>query len=78
MKNKQIHKPPSFRTIEAATRGDVAAINAIVRHYSSYIAVLSMRKFWDECGRVRIVADPEIQRRLETKLISKVFDFKIA
>ena len=78
MRKNQIHKPPSFRTIEAATRGDVAAMNAIVRHYSGYFAVLSMRKFWDECGCVRIVADPEIQRRLETKLITKVFDFKIA
>ena len=78
MKNNQTFNPPSFKTIEAATQGNITAINAIVRHYSGYIATLSMRPLWDEFGRVHMAVDPEIQRRLETKLITKVLDFKIA
>ena len=78
MKNSQTFNPPPFKTIEAATKGNVTAINAVVRHYSGYIAALSMRPLWDEFGRVQMVVDPEIQRRLETKLITKVLGFQIA
>jgi len=78
MNNSQTFNPPPFKTIEAATQGNVTAINAIVRHYSGYIATLSMRPLWDEYGRVHMVVDPDIQRRLETKLITKVLGFKIA
>jgi len=67
---------PPFVMIEAATKGDVTAINAIVRHYTGYIAALSMRPLWDEQGRIYMVVDPDIQRRLETKLITRILDFK--
>jgi hypothetical protein len=64
--------------IEAATKGDVTAINAILRHYSGYITSLSVRPMWDEFGCVHMVVDPEIQRRLETKLITRVLKFQVA
>ena len=78
MSNSQTFNPPPFKTIEAATQGNVIAINAILRNYSGYIAALSMRPLWDEYGRVHMAVDPDIQRRLETKLITKVLEFKIA
>ena len=78
MTNNKPFNLPTFKTIEAAAQGDVTAINAVIRHYSGYIAALSMRPLWDEYGRVHMAVDPEIQRRLETKLITKVLGFKIA
>ena len=78
MQDKSVHTPPPFTTIEAATQGNVTAINAIVRHYSGYIAALSLRPCWDEFGHVHMAVNPDIQRRLETKLITKVLQFKIA
>jgi len=73
----RIYNPPPFETIEAAANGDVCAINEIIRHYSGYIAALSMRPVHDDYGNTYMAVDPEIQRRLETKLITKVLDFEI-
>ena len=78
MKKNSQYNPPPFKVMEAATQGDVSAINAVLRHYSGYIATLSMRPAWDTNGQVHMVVDPEIQRRLETRLITKVLNFKIA
>ena len=69
---------PSFAVIEAATKGDVTALNTLVRHYAGYIAALSRRPLWDECGRVHMAVDPDIQRRLETKLITRILAFNVA
>jgi len=69
---------PSFETIEAATTGDVCAINAILRHYNGYILSLSSRPSIDTFGNLHMVVDPEMKRRLETKLITRILKFRVA
>jgi hypothetical protein len=64
-----------FRTIEAATKGDVSAINKVLKHFEGYITALSLRRLFDEDGSVHVVVDNEIRRELETKLIVKIAQF---
>jgi len=78
MKSKRAYNPPSFPIMEAATQGDVTAINAVLRHYERYIISLSLRPVFDMDGGLRLAIDPDIKRRLETKLITKILDFEIA
>ena len=67
-----------FETIEAATRGDITAINSVLAHFEGYIATLATRTLYDEHGCPCQYLDPELKRRLETKLIVRVLNFKIA
>ena len=66
----------SYHIILAATSGDVEAINVVLKHYEGYIVVLSTRKIYDECGNPHYCVDETLRRRLETKLITKILDFK--
>lgn len=76
-KKQAVFNPPPFQTIRAASDGDIEAIHAILRHYEGYIAALSVRELYDECGKVHYYVDETLRRRLETKLITKVLDFEI-
>ena len=67
-----------FETIEAAANGDIAAINSVLAHFEGYIATLATRTLYDEHGCPCQYLDPELKRRLETKLIVRVLKFKIA
>ncbi|WP_066685069.1 helix-turn-helix domain-containing protein [Christensenella intestinihominis] len=67
-----------FSLIAAASKGDIDAINAVVNHYSGYIAALSVKKLFDGQGKPYMCIDEELRRRLETKLITKILDFKVA
>ena len=67
-----------FHIIEAASEGDVVAINVVLKHYEGYIASLSTRKLYDECGQPHYCVDEILRRRLETKLITKILQFEIA
>ena len=67
-----------FHIITAASNGDVDAINAVLKHYEGYIASLSLRRVYDEDGNSYTIVDEEIRRRLETKLITKILEFKVA
>lgn len=62
----------SYPTIVLASDGDVGAINAVLKHYEGYMAVLSMRTFYDEGGNPHLCIDEALRRRLETKLITKI------
>ena len=62
-----------FHIIEAASEGDVVAINMVLKHYE-----LATRKFIDEYGQVHYCVDETLRRRLETKLITKILEFKVA
>lgn len=66
-----------FSTIEAAASGNVDAINAVLKHYERYIAALATRTLYDENGVPHLCVDEEMRRRLETKLITKILDFKV-
>lgn len=66
-----------FSTIKAAASGNVDAINAVLKHYERYIAALATRTLYDENGVLHLCVDEEMRRRLETKLITKILDFKV-
>jgi hypothetical protein len=67
-----------FPVIVAAAGGNINAINAVLKHYERYIAVLSTRKGYDQGGIPFLCVDEELRRRLETKLITKILAFRIA
>lgn len=66
-----------YSTIEAATSGNVDAINAVLKHYERYISALSTRNLYDENGNSHLCVDEEMKRRLETKLITKILSFDV-
>ncbi len=67
-----------FSLISAASMGDADAINAVLSHYSGYIATLSMLRLYDEYGQIHSYVDEGLRRRLETKLITKILCFRTA
>lgn len=69
---------PPFEMLKAATEGDVDAINGMLKHYESYILHLATRKMYDEYGQIHYCVDETLRRRLETKLIVKILNFKLA
>lgn len=76
-KKDRVFDLPSFQMIRVASNGDIEAINAVLKHYEGYIATLSVRKLYDENGQAHYCVDETLRRRLETKLITKILDFKI-
>ena len=67
-----------FPVIAAASGGDIDAINKVLKHYEGYIAALSIRQLYDENGNPHLCVDPELRRRLETKLITRILTFRVA
>ena len=61
-----------------AAGGDVDAINAVLKHYEGYIAVLSTKQLFDEDGNPYLCVDEGLRRRLETKLITAILTFDAA
>ena len=78
MANKTKAKPDllPFPVIAAATNGNVDAINDVVKYYAAYIAALSTRQLYDENGTPVLCVDEEMRRRLETRLITRILNFK--
>jgi hypothetical protein len=66
-----------YTTIEAAASGDVDAINAVLKHYERYIAALATRTLYDENGNPHLCVDEAMERRLETKLITRILSFDV-
>ena len=77
-KEKQQRRLLPIEVIRSASSGDVEAIQEVLKHYEGYIAKLATRKVYDEYGNSYYCVDEAFRRRLETKLITKVLDFKIA
>lgn len=77
MKSKQYRKMPEFGVIQAAIEGDAEAINQILSYFQPFIKSECRREYKDEFGRIHYVTDEYMKRRLETKLITKILDFKI-
>ena len=67
-----------FPVIVAASKGDVEAINQVLKHYEGYIISLSTRTLYDEFGNPHICVDENIRRRLQTKLIAAILKFELA
>ena len=66
-----------YPIIAAAVAGDAEAVSRVVRHYSSYIAALSMRTSYDVNGFPHYQVDEDLRRRLETKLIIAILGFDL-
>ena len=66
-----------FSTIAAASSGDVDAINAVLRHYERYMASLATKRLYDENGVEHFCIDEEKLCRLQTKLITRILEFKV-
>ena len=67
-----------YPVIVLAAGGDVDAINAVLKHYEGYIAVLATKKLYDDYGNPYLCVDDGIRRRLETKLITALLTFDAA
>jgi len=67
-----------YPVIVLAAGGDVDAINAVLKHYEGYIAVLSTKQLFDEDGNPYLCVDEGLRRRLETKLITAILTFDAA
>jgi hypothetical protein len=67
-----------YPVIVLAAGGDVDAINAVLKHYEGYIAVLSTKQLFDENGNPYLCVDEGLRRRLETKLITAILTFDAA
>lgn len=78
MKRKNNRKLLALSVIQAASNGDVEAMNVVVKHYEGYIRKLSVRRLYNEEGQVHYCVDETLKERLEMKLIEKVLSFKIA
>lgn len=76
-KDTRISSVP-YSVIVLAVRGDVDAINAVIKHYEGYITVLATRRFHDEYGNLFLYIDEMVRRRLETKLITAILNFNAA
>ena len=66
-----------FSIIQAASSGDVEAINVALKHYEGYIISLSTRTLYDEFGNPHLCVDENIRRRLQTKLITAILKFEL-
>ena len=66
-----------YPVIAAAVGGDPDAVNQVIRHYSGYIAALSMRTSYGPDGVPRTQVDEDLRRRLETKLIISILNFDL-
>jgi len=67
-----------YPVIVLAAGGDVDAINAVLKHFEGYIAVLATRQLFDEDGYPHLYVDEVLRRRLETKLITAILSFDAA
>jgi len=66
-----------YATIISAIAGDVTAMNYILKHFEGYMLKLSQRTLFDVKGNSYMCVDPEIKRRLETKLMLSVLKFEV-
>lgn len=66
-----------YPVIIAATKGDPEAMTAVIQHYESNIAYLSMRKLRDERGNTYYGIDEDIRDRLRSRLMKAVLSFKV-
>jgi len=65
-----------FRTIDAASRGEIDAIFEVIKHYEKYILALSVMRFCTDDGASFSYIDETLRRELELRLVTKVIGFK--
>lgn len=68
----------SYVVITKAISGDPVAIRAVLDFYRDYIAKLCLRPVIDEDGNNKSLSvDMLMYRRLESKLIEKIIDYRL-
>ena len=80
-KSTSVHKGNGllpYPVIVSASQGDALAMGIVLTHYEPYIARLCLITEIDDNGYPRTRVDEDMRRRLESKLIEKVLDFKAA
>ena len=77
MKKEKHRALVPYPILAAAAQGDVLAMEAVLDHYSSYIAALSTRSYFDRYGDVEFYVDEIIRQRVKVKLITKVLTFRV-
>ena len=65
-----------YAVIAAATRGEVEAMERVIKHYEGYMRYLSTRKLRREDGSGYLGVDRDIYDRLKAKLIRAVLEFE--
>ena len=71
------HNLLPYPVVVLAAGGDIDAINAVLKHYEGYIAVLATKQLYDESGNPYLCVDEGLRRRLETKLITGILSFDL-
>lgn len=75
--NDQNSSRLSFAILSAAARGDIDAINQVVDHFDGYITSLSTLRSVGNSNKLRFYVDEDMRRHLQTKLITKILQFKL-
>ena len=63
--------------IVAASKGDVEAMERVLKHYDRYILKFCLRPIYDEYGNKSLHIDETMRQRLQVKLIEAVLKFKV-
>ena len=71
--NNQRHIP--FAVIVAATDGDEAAIQKILKFYDGYISKLSLHQLYDEYENVYMVVGSELKGRIQAAVMDMIANF---
>jgi len=74
---RSANKCPSFSDIVSASDGNANALEAILKHYDSYISKSSLRLLHDEQGQTHIEIDPDLKGLIRTTLVTKILKFEV-
>lgn len=76
-KNKKRRKLISYDIINVAITNDAEAIYVVLKYYEPYINKLSLVEYYDFYGNKILILDEDIKQMLQTKLFTKILEFKI-
>ena len=76
-KDKKRRKLISYDIINVAITNDAEAIYVVLKYYEPYINKLSLVEYYDFYGNKILNLDEDIKQMLQTKLFTKILEFKI-
>ena len=76
-KDKKRRKLISYDIINVAITNDTEAIYVVLKYYEPYINKLSLVEYYDFYGNKILILDEDIKQMLQTKLFTKILEFKI-
>ena len=66
----------NYELIKSATKGDVEAINIIMKIYEPYINKLSTKRLFDKSENEYMGIDVDLHDRLKSKLLKVIVNYK--